>query len=242
MRDALPLYWEAVRVEPDFWIGYHNIMNAFGQMGNEEGVVQLGEKLIKYAGGRPAARPRNAISGSENLVVAQTEAQMHDIAAARVRLMTSPAETSNSDIAAAAFDRALLDEGVGDLRAAAKEWDTFGKAYADPTVATNNAPYMCFAALTYEKTGQPAKADQRGHARRSRKVGRRPNVVHKGYEAGAEHPVRALLVGLALLRVSSTRRWSSTSRLSNCACLECPKTCARDGSQATSRVQPMRDP
>jgi tetratricopeptide (TPR) repeat protein len=32
-------------------------------------------------------------------------------------------------------------------------------AFANRTVSTSNPPYMCFAALTYEKTGQPAKAD-----------------------------------------------------------------------------------
>ena len=31
-------------------------------------------------------------------------------------------------------------------------------AYANPTVSTAN-PQICSAALTYEKTGQPAKAD-----------------------------------------------------------------------------------
>ena len=47
----------------------------------------------------------------------------------------------------------------GDLKAAAREWDAFAVAYANPAVATANPPYICFAALTYEKTGQPAKVD-----------------------------------------------------------------------------------
>jgi tetratricopeptide (TPR) repeat protein len=43
--------------------------------------------------------------------------------------------------------------------AAAREWDTFAAAYTNRTVSTANPLYICFAALTYEKTGQPAKAE-----------------------------------------------------------------------------------
>jgi tetratricopeptide (TPR) repeat protein len=67
--------------------------------------------------------------------------------------------TSHPDASAAANANALLDEEVGDLPAAAKAWDDFAAAYADPVVATSSAPNMCWAAPTYQRTGQPAKAD-----------------------------------------------------------------------------------
>ena len=68
---------------------------------------------------------------------------MHDVEAATLRLRTTPVDEKNP----------------GDVAAAAKEWDAFVVAYADPAVSTSNPPYICFAAVSYEKTGQPGKAD-----------------------------------------------------------------------------------
>ena len=66
---------------------------------------------------------------------------------------------SHPDAANAAYAQALLDEELSDLPAAAKSWDDFAAAYAEPVVAPGNPEYMCWAALTYQRTGQPAKAD-----------------------------------------------------------------------------------
>jgi tetratricopeptide (TPR) repeat protein len=193
MREALPLYRETIRLKPDFWIGYNNIMNALAGVGDEEGVVHVGEQLRAAAGGRPgraserfyqnfdqvvwdlpAARAEQIAdmdssggigttgnaAGAENLSVAGFEVQLHDVDAAVLRLKTTPIDQKNvPDVAAAAFDRALLAEERGDLQTAAKEWDAFAAAYANPTVSTSSPNNICFAALTYEKTGQPAKAD-----------------------------------------------------------------------------------
>ncbi len=190
---ALPLYREAVRLKPDYWSGYSNIMFALNGVGDEEGIMRVGEQMLKAAGGRPGRSPEEnyqnydielwdlsavrteliadmdshggigtnaAATGAENLNVAQFEAMMHDVEAAALRIKTSPVEEKNApDVAAAAFDRALLAEELGDLNAAAKEWDEFAGAYANPTVSTGNPPYICYAAVTYEKAGQPAKAD-----------------------------------------------------------------------------------
>ena len=191
--EALPLYREAVRLKPDFWIGYSNIMFALSGLGDEEGVVRVGEQMMKAAGGRPGRAPENtyqnydqqvwdlptlrteiiadiesnsgigsgsAAAGAEILTVAQMEVQMHDVEAAALRLKTTPVDEKNlPDVAYAVFDRALLAEESGDLKAAAKQWDGFAVAYANPIVSTNNPSYICNAAVTYEKTGQPARAD-----------------------------------------------------------------------------------
>jgi tetratricopeptide (TPR) repeat protein len=66
---------------------------------------------------------------------------------------------SHADASAAAFAKALLSEEMGDLPAAAKAWDDFAGAYADPVVSAANPQYICWAAPTYQRTGQPAKAD-----------------------------------------------------------------------------------
>jgi hypothetical protein len=85
---------------------------------------------------------------------------MHDVEAAALRLKTTPVDEKNvPDVAAAAIDRALLAKEAEDLKVAAQEWDAFAAAYANPTVSTSNPNYICYAAVTYEKTGQPAKAD-----------------------------------------------------------------------------------
>src|ERR1700688_4200683 len=55
--EALPLYRETVRLKPDFWIGYNNIMYALAGLGDEEGVVRGGEQMTKAAGGRPGRAP-----------------------------------------------------------------------------------------------------------------------------------------------------------------------------------------
>jgi tetratricopeptide (TPR) repeat protein len=101
-----------------------------------------------------------AAGGALNLAVAQFEVQMHDVEAAALRLKTTPVDEKNlPDVAGAAMDRALLAQESGDLKAAAKRWDGFAVAYANPTISTANPSYICYAAVTYEKTGQPAKAD-----------------------------------------------------------------------------------
>jgi tetratricopeptide (TPR) repeat protein len=63
------------------------------------------------------------------------------------------------DVAQAAFVRALLAEENNDLKAAAREWDAYVEAYANPSVRTNNPHTICYAALSFEKTGQSAKAE-----------------------------------------------------------------------------------
>src|SRR6202790_5042046 len=55
--EALPLYREAVRLKPDFWIGYSNIMFALAGLGDEEGVVRVAEQMKKAAGGRSGRAP-----------------------------------------------------------------------------------------------------------------------------------------------------------------------------------------
>jgi tetratricopeptide (TPR) repeat protein len=192
MLHALTLYREELRLKPDAWVAYNNIMYALNGLGDEEGVVRVGEQMVKAAGGRPGRAPEEEYAnydemvwdlgaehasniadieshkgvgtstssvGPENLTVAQLDVQMHDVEAAALRLKTTPIDEKHlPDVAQAAMVRALLAEEVGDLKAAAREWDTFAGAYANPTVSTANPSYMCFAALAYEKTGQPAKA------------------------------------------------------------------------------------
>jgi len=193
MREALPLYREALRRKPDYWTAYNNIMYALNGLGDEEGLVRVSEQLVLAAGGRPGRAPEHeyqnydrtvwdlpaeraeaiadveshngigttgSAGGAENLQIAQYEVQMHDVEAATLRLNTTPVDAKYvPDVAQATFVRALLAEEKNDPEAAAREWDTYVEAYANPSVRTNDPHTICFAAPSYEKTGQSAKAE-----------------------------------------------------------------------------------
>ncbi len=193
MREALPLYREALRRKPDYWTAYNNIMYALNGLGDEEGLVRVNEQLMEAAGGRPGRAPEleyqnydrvvwdlaaeraeaiadveshngigttGSAGGAETLQIAQYEAQMHDVDAATLRLNTTLVDAKNApDVAQATFVRALLAEEKSDPKAAAREWDAYVEAYANPSVSTNDPHTICFAAPSYEKTGQSAKAE-----------------------------------------------------------------------------------
>jgi tetratricopeptide (TPR) repeat protein len=192
-EEALPLWQEAVRLKPDFWMGYNAIMWGVVSIGHEEELIRVVEQMTKTAGGRPGKAPENMyqnydildwdlpavhasnladleshsgigtqslMSGAEGLQLAQFEVQMHDLEAAALRLKTTQVdEKVAADVATAAFVRAIFAEEQGDLPKAAKEWDLFAVAGADPGFFAQGAWYFCYSAVTYQKTGQPQKAD-----------------------------------------------------------------------------------
>jgi tetratricopeptide (TPR) repeat protein len=94
------------------------------------------------------------------LSIAQLDVQLHEVDTARLRLKTAIWDPkSHTSMAGFLFTQALLAEEVGDLVTAAKMWDDYAAQYADRLVNTNSPSSMCWAAPTYEKTGQGAKAD-----------------------------------------------------------------------------------
>jgi tetratricopeptide (TPR) repeat protein len=56
-REALPLYRAALKIQPDYWVAYNNIMNTLWILGDEEGAWRVGGDLRKAAGGRPGRAP-----------------------------------------------------------------------------------------------------------------------------------------------------------------------------------------
>lgn len=129
-RDVLDLYRAAVKLKPDFWIGYNNIMNSLWGAGDEEGAWKVGEDMRRRAGGRPgraseiyyenwdtltwnlpvwlestiADAERNGGSGSQltssGVSVAEIYARMHDDAAARLAMKTIKADAHDPTIPA----------------------------------------------------------------------------------------------------------------------------------------------
>ena len=99
-------------------------------------------------------------SGPVILAVAQIDVQLHEPDTARLRLATAVWDPkSHGDTSQVDLTQAFLAEEVGDLPTAAKAWDAYTAAYADPVVSTANPQEICWAAPTYQRTGQPAKAD-----------------------------------------------------------------------------------
>lgn len=52
-REALTLYREALKLKPDYWVAYANVMNTQWLLGDEEGAWRTGAAMRKAAGGRP---------------------------------------------------------------------------------------------------------------------------------------------------------------------------------------------
>jgi tetratricopeptide (TPR) repeat protein len=94
------------------------------------------------------------------LSIAQIDVQMHEVGTARMRLEAATWDPkSHPDVAGFHFTQALLAEEIGDLAAAAKSWDDYAAEYAVPLVHSAFPSSMCWAAPTYERTAQRAKAD-----------------------------------------------------------------------------------
>jgi tetratricopeptide (TPR) repeat protein len=75
LHEALSLYREAVRLKPDYWTAYNNIMFALVSLGDEEGVVRVGLQMMKTAGGRPGRAPDD--------MYANYDSEVYDLSALR---------------------------------------------------------------------------------------------------------------------------------------------------------------
>jgi tetratricopeptide (TPR) repeat protein len=56
-NESLPKYQEALRLKPDYWVAYNNVINALQDYGDEEGAWRVGEAMKAKAGGRPGRAP-----------------------------------------------------------------------------------------------------------------------------------------------------------------------------------------
>lgn len=197
LRATLPLFRESIRLKPDNWQCYEYLTGRLLMMGDEEGVVHVGEQMMKAAGGRPGRAPEEKFEmydlmvwdvqasrdhaivdtgsyiglnnskitttspGYDTLDNAWFDVHLHDPDAAELILKTMYLDPKNKDQLARATDtRALIAQERGDINTAVTEWDKFFDiAYANPSVVSGNPRSMCTAAVIYQKTGQPAKAD-----------------------------------------------------------------------------------
>ena len=65
--EAIPLYQQALRLKPDFWIAYNNLINGLWGFGREEEAWRLGEEMKRRAGGRPGKGPEILYQNTDNM-------------------------------------------------------------------------------------------------------------------------------------------------------------------------------
>jgi tetratricopeptide (TPR) repeat protein len=66
-RESLALYRAALKLKPDYWVGYNNVMQAYWLLGEEENASKEGEAMRAVAGGRPGRAPETYYQNSDTL-------------------------------------------------------------------------------------------------------------------------------------------------------------------------------
>jgi tetratricopeptide (TPR) repeat protein len=56
-QESLALYRAALKLKPDYWVGYNNVMQSLWIMGDEQGAWKAGMDMRAVAGGRPGRAP-----------------------------------------------------------------------------------------------------------------------------------------------------------------------------------------
>ena len=66
--EALPFYREAVRIKPDYWVGYNNLMLGLVNLGEVEELIKTGQLMATVAGGRPGKASEDMYQIYDNAV------------------------------------------------------------------------------------------------------------------------------------------------------------------------------
>ncbi len=128
--DTGPLYEEAIRLKPDFWVGYSNVMNVDLLRQDEEGAWRLGVLMRSKAGGRPGRAPENIYQNLDELTwnllpwregqiedsrkhggigssltasaptIADIDQRLHDPTDAELQLQTAQSDAGDTSVAA----------------------------------------------------------------------------------------------------------------------------------------------
>ena len=128
-REALPLYSEAVRLKPDYWAGYANLMNTDLLLGDEEGAWRIGEAM------RGRLRGREVRDAAHDLVNADLVSW--DLLPWREALLADAKAHAGvgSNASDATPDIADVDARLHDLDGAALQLSTAQARADDPNVA-----------------------------------------------------------------------------------------------------------
>ena len=129
-QQTVPFYREALKLKPDFWTAYNNLMNTDLMLGDEEGAWRIGETMRRAAGGRPGRAPEyeyqnwdqiiwnlqawraetladaqanggiGANITAEAPVIADIDVRLHDPADAELQLQTAQGDATDPGIVA----------------------------------------------------------------------------------------------------------------------------------------------
>ncbi|HXP66888.1 MAG TPA: tetratricopeptide repeat protein [Steroidobacteraceae bacterium] len=66
-NEALKLYRAALKLKPDYWVEYNNVMQSYWLLGEEESAWKEGEAMRVVAGGRPGRAPETYYQNSDIL-------------------------------------------------------------------------------------------------------------------------------------------------------------------------------
>jgi tetratricopeptide (TPR) repeat protein len=186
---ALNLAEKAIALNPDYWVGYVDLINIKLVLGDEEGVWRLSEEVRKKAGGRPGRAPEVTYLDSDEVLwdvqaqltslladaesagggtftfgtgpgIAADEVLLHDPVAAEITLQTTKPDPADPTLAAGTHVvRGLLAADSGDSARAASEMEAFLAAYTNPAVVWTWSGFNCWGAPAEEAAGRPDKAD-----------------------------------------------------------------------------------
>ncbi len=187
LGQARELYTEAIRLKPNFWIAYSNLMNLDLMLQDEEGAWKIGELMREKSGGdSPEIDDENEDLLTWNLLpwrdatiadvkahagvgsntadaapgIADVDVRLHDYGAAELALQMSRGNAADPTIPAMThFVHARIAAKTGDTKKAADEMEAFAAAYTDPTVSGNYPGYGCWVAPAEEAAGHADKAD-----------------------------------------------------------------------------------
>jgi tetratricopeptide (TPR) repeat protein len=68
MQEALIRYRAAIRLKPDYYTAYSNVVFGLYNLGQEEQAIQTGEQMKKVAGGRPGRAPEEMYQNYDQLI------------------------------------------------------------------------------------------------------------------------------------------------------------------------------
>ncbi len=125
-EQSLELFRTALKLKPDYWVAYNNVMNGALQLGREEQALRAGGDMMRAAGGRPGRSPEKYYQnvdfltwnllqwraevlddlessggvgtglGSNRLILADIDQRLHDPAAADLDLQTTRPDPNDS--------------------------------------------------------------------------------------------------------------------------------------------------
>jgi tetratricopeptide (TPR) repeat protein len=133
--EALALFREALRLKPDYWAAYNNLMLDLFNLGSVEETIQVGERMIRVAGGRPGKAPESFYevydSTVENVQATRTE-QLGDVEISGGGTLTT---MSGAEGLGVAWSDVLLHEpDTARLRLRTTVWDQ--NSTADVAIAS----------------------------------------------------------------------------------------------------------